>query len=115
MFPHVVVAHDLDVIPVPANGDFGPSFLTAVHARRGEIAWQDRSFSKVNFLLADGKVIVLDEDGNLGLVTLSPEGIKVLSRAPVAKATSWTVPTLIGTTLYLRDRVNIMAFDVGAH
>jgi hypothetical protein len=23
--------------------------------------------------------------------------------------TSWTVPTLVGTTLYLRDRRNIMA------
>jgi len=97
-----------------SSGDFGPSFLTAIHARTGEIAWQDRGFSKVNFLSADGKVILLDEDGNLGLVTLSAEGIKVLARAPVAKATSWTVPTLIGQTLYLRDRVNIMAFDVGA-
>ncbi len=98
-----------------SSGDFGPSFLTAIHARTGQIAWQDRSFAKVSFLLADGKVILLDEDGNLGLVTLSAEGIKVLARAAVAKATSWTVPTLIGTTLYLRDRLNIMAFDVGAH
>jgi outer membrane protein assembly factor BamB len=98
-----------------SSGDFGPSFLTAIHARTGQIAWQDRSFAKVSFLLADGKVILLDEDGNLGLVTLTAEGLKVLSRASVAKATSWTVPTLLGTTLYVRDRVNIMAFDLGAH
>jgi len=98
-----------------SSGDFGPSFLTAVNARTGEIAWQDRSFAKASFLLADGKVIMLDEDGNLGLVTLSVAGLKVLARAPVATATSWTVPTLIGTTLYVRDRANIMALDVGAH
>jgi outer membrane protein assembly factor BamB len=97
-----------------SSGDFGPSFLTAIHARTGQIAWQDRSFAKVNFLLADGKVILLDEDGNLGLATLSAEGLKVLARAAVVKATSWTVPTLLGTTLYVRDRVNIMAFDLGA-
>jgi outer membrane protein assembly factor BamB len=98
-----------------SSGDFGPSFLTAINARTGTIAWQDRSFAKVSFVAADGKVILLDEDGNLGLVTLSAEGLKVLARAPVATATSWTVPTLIGNTLYLRDRVNIQALSVGAH
>lgn len=98
-----------------SSGDFGPSFLTAINARTGQIAWQDRSFSKVSFVSADGKVILLDEDGNLGLVTMTGEGLKVLARAPVATATSWTVPTLIGTTLYMRDRVNVSALEVGAH
>ena len=98
-----------------SSGDFGPSFLTAVNARTGQVAWQDRSFAKASFVAADGKVILLDEDGNLALVTMSAEGLKVLARAPVATATSWTVPTLIGTTLYLRDRVNIQALEVGAH
>ena len=96
-----------------SSGDFGPSFLTAINARTGQVAWQDRSFSKVSFVAADGKVILLDEDGNLGLVTMSSEGLKILARAPVASATSWTVPTLIGTTLYLRDRVNVLALAVG--
>jgi outer membrane protein assembly factor BamB len=98
-----------------SSGDFGPSFLTAINARTGQIAWQDRSFAKVSFISADGKVILLDEDGNLGLVTMSAEGLKILARAPAATATSWTVPTLIGKTLYIRDRVNVMALDVGDH
>jgi hypothetical protein len=46
---------------------------------------------------------------------MSGEGVKILSRASVATATSWTVPTLIGQTLYIRDRVNILALDLGAH
>jgi outer membrane protein assembly factor BamB len=98
-----------------SSGDFGPSFLTAINARTGEVAWQDRSFAKVSFVAADGKVILLDEDGNLGLVTMSAEGLRILAKAPVATATSWTVPTLIGTTLYLRDRVNVVALAVGAN
>ncbi len=98
-----------------SSGDFGPSFLTAINARTGQIAWQDRSFAKVSFVSADGKVILLDEDGNLGLVTMSVEGLKILARAPAATATSWTVPTLIGKTLYIRDRVNVLALDVGDH
>jgi outer membrane protein assembly factor BamB len=98
-----------------SSGDFGPSFLTAINSRTGLIAWQDRSFAKVSFVSADGKVILLDEDGNLGLVTMSPEGLKILARAPVAAAVSWTAPTLIGATLYVRDRVNVMALDLGVH
>jgi hypothetical protein len=46
---------------------------------------------------------------------MSAEGLKILARAPAATATSWTVPTLIGKTLYIRDRVNVMALDVGVH
>ena len=58
-------------------------------------------------------MLLLDEDGTLALAMLGPKEITVLAQAEVAEATSWTVPTLVGTTLYLRDRVNIMALDVG--
>jgi len=96
-----------------ASGDFGPSFLTAVELKTGKIAWQDRSFGRAQLLYADGKLIVLDEDGNLGLATVSPQGLKVLSRAPVLENLSWTPPTLAGTTLYVRDRKTIAAFALG--
>src|SRR5206468_11371970 len=91
---------------------FGPSFLSAVDVKTGRVAWQDRSFSRAQLLYADGKVILLDEDGRLGLATVGPDGIKVLARANVLENLSWTPPTLAGTTLYVRDRKNIAAFDL---
>ena len=97
-----------------SSGDFGPAFLTAISARTGEIAWQDRTFTKASFLNLGGKAILLDEDGVLALVALSADGMDVLAKAQVAQAVSWTVPTLVGTTLYVRDRANIMALDLGA-
>ena len=96
------------------SGDFGPAFVTAVDIRTGKIAWQDRSFSRSQLLFADGKMILLDEDGTLGLATVSPDGLKVLARAPVLQNISWTPPTLIGTTLYVRDRKSVAAFNLGA-
>jgi hypothetical protein len=96
-----------------ANGDFGPSFITAINVKTGEIAWRDRSFSRATFLYADNKLIILDEDGTLGLATIAPEGIKVLARADVMSKTAWTVPTLVGTKLYVRDRKNILALELG--
>jgi outer membrane protein assembly factor BamB len=97
-----------------SSGDFGPAFITAVDMKTGRIAWQDRSFSRAQLLYADGKVIVLDEDGRLGLATVSPEGIKVLARASILDHLSWTPPTLSGTKLFVRDRKTIAAFDLGS-
>jgi outer membrane protein assembly factor BamB len=96
-----------------ASGDFGPAFITAVELKTGKIAWQDRSFARAQLVYADGKLIILDEDGNLGLATVSPQGLKVLSRAQVLETLSWTPPTLAGTTLYVRDRKTISAFALG--
>jgi outer membrane protein assembly factor BamB len=97
-----------------SSGDFGPAFLSGVNVKTGEIAFQDRRFPKSNFVYADGKLIILDEDGNLALATVSPAGLKVISRVSVMKNLAWTVPTLVGTRLYLRDRRSITALDLGS-
>ncbi len=95
-----------------SSGDFGPAPMTAIDVKTGNVVWQDRSFPKTNFVYADGKLILLDEDGNLALVRLSPEGMKVISKVSVLTQTAWTPPTLSGTKLYIRDRKTIMALDL---
>jgi outer membrane protein assembly factor BamB len=95
-----------------SSGDFGPAFISAIDLKTGAIAWQDRSFARAQLLFADGKIIVLDEDGALGLATVSPQGLKVLAKANVLQHLAWTPPTLVGTTLYVRDRHTIAAFDL---
>jgi hypothetical protein len=65
------------------------------------------------FLLADGKFIILDEDGNIGLATPSPQGLTVHSKVALLDHNAWTIPTLVGTKLYVRDRKTIMALEVG--
>ncbi len=97
-----------------SSGDLGPAFLTAIDAHSGEVAWRDRTFARSTLLHADGKLIILDEDGVLGLATVSRRGLRLLARAPVLSATAWTVPTLAGTKLYLRDRADIVALELGA-
>jgi hypothetical protein len=95
-----------------SSGDFGPAPMTAVEVKTGKVAWQDRSFPKANFIYADGKFIVLDEDGALSLANFSPQGAKVLSRVSLLQNNAWTVPSLAGTRLYLRDRRSMMALDL---
>jgi outer membrane protein assembly factor BamB len=97
-----------------SSGHRGPSFVTAVELRSGRIAWQSRDFAKAQLLLADGKLILLDEDGTLGLARATPAGFQVLSRVSLLKRLAWTPPTLVGTRLFVRDRADIMALDLGA-
>lgn len=96
-----------------SSGDFGPAFLTAMNVKTGAIEWQDRAFARAQLLYADNKLIVLDEDGTLGIATVSPQGLKVLARAPILENRAWTPPTLVDRTLYVRDRKTMAAFDLG--
>lgn len=95
-----------------SSGDFGPAFFAGVNVKTGEIAFQDRSFPKTNFVYADGKLIIVDEDGHVALATVSPAGLKVISKFSLLRNLAWTVPTLVGTKLYVRDRQTIAALDL---
>jgi outer membrane protein assembly factor BamB len=95
------------------TGDFGPAFLTALDVKTGQARWQHRGFGRASILYADEKAIIMDEDGDLALARLTPEGVTVLSQAKVFDTTSWTMPTLVGTTLYARDREKMVALDLG--
>jgi len=96
-----------------SSGSFGPAFYMAVNLGTGEIVWRKRGFAKATSLLADGKVIFLDQDGRLVLAKLSPEEMTVLSEFQLFDERSWTVPTLVGKRLYARDRKRIVALDLG--
>jgi outer membrane protein assembly factor BamB len=97
---------------VGSNGDFGPVSLTAVDVATGSIAWQDRSFARAQLVYADGKLLILDEEGNLGLVSVGPRGLQILGKAQILESVAWTPPTLIGTTLFVRDRKTIAAYSL---
>jgi outer membrane protein assembly factor BamB len=97
-----------------SSGDFGPALFVAADIKTGNIAWRERGLAKATCLYADGKFIILDEDGQLVLATPTAEGLRIHSKCEVAKRTSWAAPTLVGKTLYVRDRKTIAAYDLGA-
>ena len=90
-----------------------PFFVTAIHAKTGEVAWQEPGFSLANLVSADGKMLLLDVEGVLALGTAGPEAWKVNSKVSMLEAQAFTAPTLADKTLYLRDLNDIMAVDLG--
>jgi outer membrane protein assembly factor BamB len=99
---------------VVSSGHSGPAFMTAVNIRTGALAWQQRGLAKAQLLHADGKLVILDEDGTLALATATPQKFEILAQTPLLKKVSWTPPTMVGTRLYVRDRATIMALELGA-
>jgi hypothetical protein len=96
-----------------SSGDFGPAFFTAINVKDGKVAWQDRALARASFLYADNKFVILDEDGELAIASPGQSGLQIHAKASVMKKLAWTVPTLSGTKLYLRDRGTIIALDLG--
>ena len=102
-----------DAIYFSSGGKGSQAILSAVDARSGKIHWQERSIEKATFVWADQKLITLDQDGNLMIAYPSPQGFKIAAKAPLLTRLSWTPPVLVGTRLYIRDRRNMMAVDLG--
>jgi outer membrane protein assembly factor BamB len=96
-----------------SGGKGSQAILSAVDVRSGTVHWQQRSIQKATFVWADGKLITLDQDGNLMIAHPSPQEFKISAQAALLTNLSWTPPVLVGTRLYIRDRRNMMAVDLG--
>lgn len=95
-----------------SSGDFGPAPFTAINLETGELAWRSRELTKASSILADGKLIILTEDGELVLATVSPEKLTIHSRHELFNSRSWTVPTLTGKSLFARNRQELVAMEL---
>ena len=87
--------------------------LAGVDIKTGRRSWVRRGFSKAMCVHGDGRLIILDSSGQLSLVTVTPEDLTVHSQCKITEPPSFTAPTLVGTTLYVRDRKHILALDLG--
>ncbi|HKQ61306.1 MAG TPA: PQQ-binding-like beta-propeller repeat protein [Candidatus Polarisedimenticolaceae bacterium] len=96
-----------------STGTLGPAFLAAVNIKTGEIGWRERGIAKANCIEAAGKLIILDEEGKLYLTTATPEKLVIHAQTKLLENTSWTVPTIVGKTLYVRDQKQLLAVDLG--
>ena len=93
-------------------GGHNASFLAAFNWRTGKIEWRRRGFHMAQCLWADEKLIFLDRSGQLVMAKVFPAGPEILGAAQVTESVSWTLPTLVSKTLYVRDRKHILALDM---
>ncbi len=93
-----------------STGGNGPTFFACVNAKTGKMAFRKRGlFGKAQLLQVGDKFLILDEDGQLVLVSATPDEVIIHAKAGVLQRIAWTVPTLVGRKLYIRDRKTIRA------
>jgi len=68
----------------------------------GEVKWTDKVSGKGALMIADGKLIVLSERGELLVAEASPAAFKPISRAQVVGGKCWAAPVLANGKIYCR-------------
>ena len=91
---------------------FDNAILTCIEVNTSEEQWRQRGFGKGSLLLADGYLIILGEGGKLALVEAIPNEYKEKARFQLFDDKCWTVPTLAGGRLYLRNQKEIVCLDL---
>jgi len=91
---------------------FDDAILTCINANTGEQKWQQRGFQKGSLIFVDGHLIILGERGNLALVEATPTGYKEKAAAEVLRGKCWTMPTLAGGKLFVRNQSEMLCLDL---
>ena len=91
---------------------FDNAILKCIKANTGEEQWKQRGFGKGALILADGHLIVLGDQGKLALVEAIPSEYKEKASVQVLQGKCWTVPTLAGGRLYLRNQKEMICLDM---
>jgi len=75
--------------------------LRCVRLSDGKVMWSRKGYERGSMTRAEGKYIILAEDGRLVLAELSPQECKEVSSVRVLKAYCWAAPVLARGRLYV--------------
>jgi len=95
-----------------ASGDFGRKIFKAINIRTGKVTLQERKIGRCSLVLVGKQLLVLDEQGRLFLVQPTANGIEILAQSQLIGGQAWTPPTLVGGTLFVRNRKKLAAYPM---
>jgi len=77
--------------------------LACINFTTGKLTWKQRGLGCGSVLIADGKLLVLTEDGTLVLAKASPDAYVELARSAFLEGRCWTAPILSDGWVYGRN------------
>ncbi|MBA4147849.1 MAG: PQQ-binding-like beta-propeller repeat protein [Verrucomicrobia bacterium] len=106
------------------DGQAGRGFLKCLDFKTGEEKWEHEGFGTGSVIVADGKLIIYGDKGQLATAEATPADFEEISRAqPVevrkdlprdTKGDTWALPVLANGMIYLRNLDEIVCLDVRA-
>ena len=92
---------------------FDETTLKCLDFQTGDVKWKQRGLGKGSLMLADSKLIMMGDKGDLAIAAASPESFREISRTKVLSGLCWTVPVLSGGKLYCRNHEgDLVCLDV---
>ncbi len=109
--------HATPILHEGALYGFSGSILSALRADDGELHWRDRGFPKGALAFADGRLYLVSERGDIGLVEPSPARYLERGRFPFPDADRsrrdlWSHPVIANGRLYVRDQDVLLGWSV---
>jgi outer membrane protein assembly factor BamB len=86
--------------------------LRCVELLTGKVRWTNEDFGCGSMVLADGKLLILSEKGDLVLVVSTPKAYRERARAKVLAGPCRAPVALAGGRLYLRDDKRLLCLDL---
>jgi outer membrane protein assembly factor BamB len=91
--------------------EYGQSFR-AVEFKSGKVRWSVDRFLAGSVILADDRLLILRETGELVLAAASPDAFRPIAKAQILAATVRPFPALAGGILYARNEKELIAVDL---
>lgn len=88
--------------------------LKCVDFASGKERWVAREPGKGKLILADGQLIMINEEGTLYLAPISSQSFEPTAEARVLTGTCYTTPSLAQGRLYLRSDLELVCVDMRA-
>jgi hypothetical protein len=107
--------------PVPHGGylygvdgrqDGPPGRLRCFSPKTGKVQWTKPEFPVANLIVADDKLLIVTDDGNLVLAAASPKAYRELGRVALSRSTIRALPALSNGLLYVRDSSTLKCVDL---
>jgi outer membrane protein assembly factor BamB len=80
-----------------------PPELRCLSLKDGQVQWSHKGLGLGSLMVADDKLIILSDKGELVIAEASPSAFKPLARAQVLGGKCWTVPVLSHGKIYCRN------------
>ena len=74
-----------------------------MNLKTGEVVWKQRGLGCGSLMIADGKLLILSEDGTLVLANATSDRFEEMASSKFLTGRCWTVPVLFEKRIYGRN------------
>jgi len=106
------IHHEGFLYGIDGRQDIGVAQLRCVDLKTGKVRWTEKPFGCATMLFAEGRLIALNEEGELLLIEATPEGYKEKARAAVLTKPCRAGLALANGRLYARDPERLICWNL---